>query len=410
MPRELPGIVRFYLKQTHPELELYATPLNMDPEHPAMPISTPDSYAADLAEATGMFYTQEMPEDTKALSIHALTPREFLAQSELVMSERRRLFRHELDRFRAEPGRRFLFFYLSSVDQRNHMLARQMDVDHPFHDADTPDDLADAMRTTYKEVDELVGWVLDDLDENTRFVVMSDHGFAPFRRQANLNSWLEQNGYLKLKNPDRRDSYEWLMGIDWSRTKAFGIGLNSLYLNVRNRERAGIVSQTEREALAREIAEALETWIDPETGEKVVTQARVREDIYHGAHVEEAPDIIVGYARGYRASWATSTGHSPAILLEDNDREWSGDHCMDSRTVPGVLLSNTSFDAGNAGNAGLRDMPVSILNYFGIESPPQMTGQDVFEKQRGKSRRNNRRNNQISLRNDDEVTSGSRIH
>jgi predicted AlkP superfamily phosphohydrolase/phosphomutase len=372
---DIPGMVRVYLKQTDPYLSLYISPVNIDPRDPAQPISFPAEYAFELSESAGPFYTQEMPEDTKALSADVLTPQEFLAQSELVMNERRRLFRHELARFRAEPGRRFLFFYLSSVDQRNHMLARQMDVAHPFHDADTPDELANAMRTTYKEVDEFVGWVLDDLDENTQFTVMSDHGFAPFRRQANLNSWLEQNGYLKLKNPDRRDSYEWLLGIDWSKTRAFGIGLNSLYLNVRKRERAGIVSETAREDLAREIAAALETWVDPETGEKVVTQARVREDIYHGAHVEEAPDIIVGYARGYRASWATSTGKIPAILLEDNDKEWSGDHCMDSRTVPGVLLSNTPL---RSGSADLRDMPVSILNYFGISPPPQMTGQPVF--------------------------------
>jgi predicted AlkP superfamily phosphohydrolase/phosphomutase len=144
---------------------------------------------------------------------------------------------------------------------------------------------------------------------------------------------------------------------------------------------------TEREALAREIAEALEAWVDPETGGQVVTQARVREDIYQGPHVEQAPDIIVGYARGYRASWATSTGKIPATLLEDNDKEWSGDHCMDSRTVPGILLANTAL---NTGDADLRDMPVSILNYFGIESPSQMTGHVVFHSPAG-TRKNHAR-------------------
>jgi len=370
------GMVRVFLKQIDPYFSLYISPVNIDPRDPAQTISNPAEYAFELAEAAGPFYTQEMPEDTKALSAHVLTPRQFLDQSELVMSERRRLLRHELEQFRShDDGNRFLFFYLSSVDQRNHMLARQMDPEHPFHDQDTPKDLAEAMRTTYKEVDELVGWVLEDLDEQTRFIVMSDHGFAPFRRQANLNTWLEQNGYLTLKNPDRRDKYEWLMGIDWGKTRAFGIGLNSLYLNVRGRERAGIVAPQDREELAREIATALATWVDPETGEKVVTQPLVREDIYHGPHVEEAPDIIVGYARGYRASWGTSTGKIPATLIEDNDKEWSGDHCMDSRTVPGVLLSNGALQSGDA---DLRDMPVSILQYFGINAPEQMKGRVIF--------------------------------
>jgi predicted AlkP superfamily phosphohydrolase/phosphomutase len=373
---EVRGMVRVYLKQTVPHFSLYISPVNIDPRSPAQPISIPAEYAFELAEAAGPFYTQEMPEDTKALSAHVLTPQEFLTQSGLVMDERRRLLRYELQRFHEQgAGSRFLFFYLSSVDQRNHMLARQMDAEHPFHDDDTPQDLAEAMRTTYKEVDEMVGWVLDDLDAETRFVVMSDHGFAPFRRQANLNSWLEQNGYLKLKNPALRSSYEWLLGIDWSQTRAFGIGLNSLYLNVRGREKNGIVDPDEREALARKIAGELKTWTDPETGEDVVTQPLVREDIYHGPHVTAAPDIIVGYARGYRASWATSTGKIPATLIEDNDKEWSGDHCMDARAVPGVLLSNQSL---NEGDADLRDMPVSILNHFGIKAPSQMGGRAVF--------------------------------
>jgi predicted AlkP superfamily phosphohydrolase/phosphomutase len=221
----------------------------------------------------------------------------------------------------------------------------------------------------------MVGWILETMDSNTTFVVMSDHGFAPFRRQAHLNAWLEQNGYLKLKNPNRRDSYEWLMGIDWSETRAFGIGLNSLYLNVRNRERSGIVDPAERQALAREIAGKLGAWKDSQNGALVVTQPLVREDAYSGPHVEAAPDIIVGYARGYRASWATSTGKIPAILLEDNDREWSGDHCMDSRSVPGVLLSNRPLQANEA---NLLDMPVTILEYFGIQAPAQMKGSAVF--------------------------------
>ncbi len=372
---EIPGMVRVFLKETAPHFSLYISPVNIDPRDAAQPIANPVEYAFELAEAAGPFYTQEMPEDTKALSAKVLTPRQFIAQSELVMDERRRLLRYELDRFRSRDDRRFLFFYLSSVDQRNHMLAKQMDPDHPFHDPDTPKDLSDAMRTLYKEIDELVGWVLEDLGDQTKFIVMSDHGFAPFRRQANLNSWLEQNGYLQLKNPDRRDESEWLIGIDWRETRAFGIGLNSLYLNVRGRERSGIVSPRDREELAREIVAALEKWIDPETGERVVTQALVREDVYSGPHVPQAPDIIVGYARGYRASWATSTGKIPATLLEDNDREWSGDHCMDSRTVPGVLLSSGPLESATG---DLRDMPVSILNYFGIDAPAQMTGKVIF--------------------------------
>jgi len=372
---DVPGMVRVFLKQVSPQLELYVSPVNIDPRDAAQPIANPAKYAFDLAEAAGPFYTQEMPEDTKALSAHVLTTDEFLDQSGLVMDERRRLFRHELQRFRENPGDRFLFFYLSSVDQRNHMLERQADVDHPFHDENTPPRLANAMRTVYREVDEMVGWAMEILGEETALIVMSDHGFAPFRRQANLNSWLEQNGYLALKDPAQRDRSEWLTGIDWTRTRAFSIGLNSLYINTRGRERDGIVAPQEREALAREIAARLRTWKDPKTGDFVVTQPLVREDAYSGSHLADAPDIIVGYARGYRASWATGTGKVPAVLLEDNDREWSGDHCIDSRIVPGILLSNQHLVGDRA---SLRDLSGTILRYFGIEPPPAMRNRELL--------------------------------
>ncbi len=370
------GMVRFLLKQTQPHLSLYVSPVNIDPRDPAQPIATPVEYAYELAEEAGPFYTQEMPEDTKALSAHVLTPDEFLAQSGLVLDERRRLLHSELGRFRNIPGSALLFFYFSSVDQRNHMLARQMDPDHPFHDADTPQNLALAMRTTYQEIDELLGWVMQELDDDTTLMVMSDHGFAPFRRQANLNSWLEKHGYLVLTNPEKRDGYDWLQGVDWSKTRAFGIGLNSLYLNVRGRDRYGIVPSAGRAALAREIADKLSLWTDGPGGPKVVSQPLLREEIYHGPYVDVAPDILVGYASGYRASWATTSGKVPAGLLEDNDDEWSGDHCMDARVVPGILLSNRPLKTESP--ADLSDLTVSILTSFGITPPAQMKGSSVY--------------------------------
>jgi predicted AlkP superfamily phosphohydrolase/phosphomutase len=369
------GMSRFYLKELSPHFRLYASPVNIDPGEPAQKISTPDDYSKELAEAAGPFYTQELPEETKALSAHVLTPSEFLDQSGLVMDERRRLLKYELARFREQERREFLFFYFSSVDLRCHMLWRQMDLDHPFHEPETPKDLVDALRSSYIEFDEILGWTLDALDENTTLIVMSDHGFAPFRRQAHLNTWLEQNGYLVLKNPARRAKYEWLQGIDWSKTRAFAIGLNSLYLNVRGRDRWGIVDPSERAALAREIADKLLLWKDPKNGKPVVTQPALREEVYHGPYVDEAPDIVVGYAWGYRSSWATTSGKIPAELLEDNDREWSGDHCMDSRTVPGVLLSNRPLKAESA---DLKDLPVTILAEFGVDPPSHMTGRSVF--------------------------------
>jgi predicted AlkP superfamily phosphohydrolase/phosphomutase len=369
------GMVRFYLKEAHPRFRLYASPVNLDPERPAQPISTPADYAPALANEAGRFYTQEMPEDTKALSAGVLTSQEFLGQTELVLDERRRLLASELERFLHEQHKGLFFFYVSSVDQRSHMLYREMDELHPFHAPDTPLELREAVRHTYLQMDALLATVLERIDPDTLLVVMSDHGFAPFRRQANLNRWLEVEGYLALRDPARRAQAEWLEGIDWSRTRAFAIGLNSLYLNVRGRERHGILAPAERDALAREIAAKLLEWRDGPGGPPVVTQAALREDVYRGPHVAEAPDLLVGYAPGYRASWGTTSGRIPEPLLEDNDREWSGDHCMDSRAVPGVLLVNRPLALREG---GLRDLTVSILRHFDVEPAPVMRGRALF--------------------------------
>jgi len=369
------GMVRFYLKQVRPHLMLYMTPVNIDPRAPAQTIAIPAKYAYDLAEDAGPFYTEEMPEDTKALRAGVLTPHEFLAQTQLVLDERKRLLDSELRRFASEPERSLMFFYFSSIDQRHHMLYREADPSDPLRPRDTAEDLTNAMRDTYRQIDEQVGKVMNSVGENTAIVVMSDHGFSSFRRQVHLNRWLEQHGYLRLTDSFNRDRYEWLQGIDWSATRAFAIGLNSLYLNVRGRESHGIVSAKQRAALAQKLAQELSTWVDEENGQKVITQVSLREQIYHGPFVEAAPDIIVGYAPGYRASWDTTTGKVPLPLIEANRDEWSGDHCIDSRAVPGVLLSNRPL---RASSGSLADLTVSVLGYFGVAPAAGMTGKPMF--------------------------------
>ena len=368
-------MVRFYLKQVRPHLLLYMTPVNIDPRDPAQTIAEPAKYAHELAEAAGPFYTEEMPEDSKALRAGVLTLREFLAQTQLIIDERRRLLDADLQRFKNDPDRALMFFYFSSIDQRHHMLYREADTSDPLRPAQTPPDLTNAMRDTYRQIDEQVGMVMNAVGEDTAIVVMSDHGFTSFRRQVHLNRWLELHGYLRLTDSFNRDNYEWLHGIDWSATRAFAIGLNSLYLNVRGREEHGIVAPKQRAALAQKLAQELGTWVDEETGQKVITQVTLREQAYHGPFVEAAPDIIVGYAPGYRASWDTTTGKVPQALIEANIDEWSGDHCIDSRAVPGVLLSNRPI---RAQFGGLADLTVSVLAYFGVAPAAGMNGKPMF--------------------------------
>ncbi len=360
MPTELPGIVRFYLKQTHPELELYATPLNMDPAHPAMPISTPADYAADLAEATGLFYTQEMPEDTKALSGEIFSFDEFLGQARLTGDQFVEQYKYVLSQF--EKG--FLFYYFGNLDQTSHMLMKSMDPDHPAYNAEIDEKYAAVIPEIYEELDRIVGYTLENMPAGTKLIVMSDHGFTSWRRAFHLNTWLKENGYVVFKDPDRQDDPGYYLNVDWSKTRAYAMGLNGLYINLRGREKNGIVDPGDREALMQELKEKLLATVDPETGEPAITKVYISEETYKDrGYLDIGPDIQVGYAKGVRGSNESALGEFPPEVMTDNMEEWSGDHCMDHEAVPGILLSSEPLERPAA---SLKDLGASVLAEFGI--------------------------------------------
>ena len=190
---------RFYLKQVTPDFALYVSPLNLDPLSPALPVSTPGTYAADLARATGRFYTQGMPEDTKSLKTGVLTAGEFLEQARIAADETERQYRYVLDRF--TDG--FLFYYFGNVDQVSHMMWRAMDPQHPAYDPKVDPQYRSVVEDLYVEMDAIVGRTLSSLGPDDLLVVMSDHGFASWRRAFNLNTWLRDNGYLTLRQRRR---------------------------------------------------------------------------------------------------------------------------------------------------------------------------------------------------------------
>ncbi|MDX1630476.1 MAG: alkaline phosphatase family protein, partial [Thermoanaerobaculia bacterium] len=233
----LPAMARFYLKTLEPEFQLYVSPLNYDPVNPALPISHPEDYARELAEATGRYYTQGMPEDTQALKGEILSREEFLAQATIVREEMLDQYRHVLEEFRGG----LLFYYMGSADMVSHMIWDALDPTHPAYDAAEDEPFADVLPSIYEELDTMVGYTLDTMPPDTLLVVMSDHGFTSWRRSFNLNSWLRDNGYLAVKNPDLTEDPGFFGNVDWSRTLAYGLGINGLYVNLRGREANGIV-------------------------------------------------------------------------------------------------------------------------------------------------------------------------
>jgi predicted AlkP superfamily phosphohydrolase/phosphomutase/uncharacterized membrane protein YfcA len=367
------GICRFYLKQVRPQFELYVSPINIDPSNPALPISTPQNYARELAHDVGVFYTQGIAEDTKALTSGVLDDDEYLEQAHSVFEEQRRLFEHELPRF--QEG--LFFFYFSSLDLNQHMFWRATDPIFPTYDAELAAKHGKVLEEYYREMDGILGETLRAADENTTVLVVSDHGFAPFRRSFNLNTWLVENRYLVLRAGASGQGRDIFRDTDWPRTRAYGLGLNGLYLNLSGREKNGIVKPgAEADALQREIAARLETVRDPISKEQMITRVDRSTEAYSGPYVSQAPDLIVGYNRGYRVGWDSVLGGISASVMEDNTQPWSGDHCIDNTKVPGVVLSNRAI---RADNPALTDIAPTVLAEFGIARPATMLGHSIFE-------------------------------
>ncbi len=364
------GIARFYLKDVHPHLRLYVTPINIDPADQAMPITHPRDMGAELARAIGPFWTKGLPSDTKAFDYHILSDEGYVKQAELVLKERLALFDYEWSRFRSG----LFFFYVSSTDQDAHMLWRNMDKTHPMHQASDAR-YAGYLPHLYEQMDGLVGEVLLAVDENTLLLICSDHGFAQFGRQFHLNTWLRDQGYLAINQEARIKEKTSILDIDWSNTAAYGIGFNGLYINQEGREAAGFIGPERRDELAERLARELEAIVDPETGIRPVAKVYRREEVYSGGFTYEMPDLLVGYTPGYRSSSASVLGETGTAILDINPYAWSGDHSMARDLVPGSLFA--SMPMVRAG-PNIVDLPVTILDYFGIDKPSEMVGKSLL--------------------------------
>jgi predicted AlkP superfamily phosphohydrolase/phosphomutase len=362
--QRLAGEVRFYLKSLEPFFELYVSPVNIDPLEPAMPVSHPAEYVGELARATGRFYTQGMPEDTKALKSGVLDDAGFLRQAELAGEENRRQYRYVLDRFQGG----LLFYYFGNVDQVSHMMWRPRDPGHPAYAAVTDAPHAGVVDELYRGLDAIVSETLATLGPDDVLVVMSDHGFASWRRAFHMNSWLRDQGYLVLADPDRRDDPGLFGNVDWSRTRAYALGLNGVYVNLQGRERDGIVTPGERDALLEEMTRKLLAFVDPATGTAAITKVYRSDEVYHLRGSERiAPDLVIGYAKGTRHSDESALGSMPPEVIVDNSSKWSGDHCMDHDTVPGILLSSRAL---RRPAPAIQTLAAALLAEFGVEAFP----------------------------------------
>jgi predicted AlkP superfamily phosphohydrolase/phosphomutase len=365
-------ICRFFISEIQPEFEMYVTPLNIDPEKPSLPISHPVYYSTYLSKLLGRFVTLGLANDTWALNEGALSEQAFLDLAYSNHEEWERIFFNAL----SKTKRGVVACVFETTDSIQHMFFRYLDKNHPALKAGRPQMSAQVIEDLYRRMDALVGQVREQLDRRSTLMVMSDHGFKSFRRGVNLNSWLHQNGYLALKD-GVTESGEWLGNVDWKKTKAYALGLGGIYLNLRNREADGIVAPGEEaRALKRELTGKLAGLIDSDMGDRAINAVYDSEEIYKGPYKENSPDLIVGYSEGYRASWDSVKGIVRSAVFEDNDKAWSGDHCIDPSVVPGVLFSSQAL---NTAEPSIWDIAPTALDLFGIPVPAHMDGKPLID-------------------------------
>jgi len=365
------GICKFLLLSTTSEFELYVTPINIDPVKPAMPISHPGIFSTYLAKRQGSFATLGLPEDSWALNEKIISDESFIKQSTDVDAERRKMFFDSLDKIK----RGLCVCVFDGMDRIQHTFWRDIDEQHPAHKQRRQNRALNEIEEIYRRMDDLVGETLDRCKSNdTVLMIISDHGFNSFRCGVDLNRWLEENGYLKLKHDGRNKKN--LTGIDWSGTRAFALGLAGIFLNTKGREAQGIVdSKDEADNLRDEITTKLSSLTDPaKINQPVIKQVYNAQRVYRGPYKDEAPDLIIGYNKGYRASWETAIGQVTNKIFHENTKAWSGDHCIDRSLVPGVLFCNRPIKTREP---RLMDVGPTILDMFGVDVPRYMDGRPL---------------------------------
>ncbi|HEY6555304.1 MAG TPA: alkaline phosphatase family protein [Vicinamibacteria bacterium] len=376
------GIVQFYVIEAGRELKVYGSPVNMDPRNPPIPISKPDGFSAELAKSLGLFRTLGWAESAdKPLNEGRLDEAAFLYDSEKAMEDRERVIFESLK----QDDWDLFVAAIETTDRISHMMWRLIDPKHPMYEQDLAAKYGDSIEKVYRRADDLVGRLQDRVPKDAVFMVMSDHGFHSFRREVNLNTWLLQNGYLVFSGQQGGEKNladlfgrgRFWEGVDWTKTRAYALGLGQIYFNLRGRESQGIVSAgAEYKALQEEIATKLVDVTDPDDGAKVMRAVYRRDDIYKGEYLVNAPDLQAGFNDGYRVGWQDTLGVIRRAVVENNNKKWSGDHCATATEISGgVFFSNRRISTEKP---SIMDLGPTILKLLEVPMPPDLDGKPIM--------------------------------
>ncbi|MHC4158275.1 MAG: alkaline phosphatase family protein [Planctomycetota bacterium] len=370
--KQVNGICQMYLKELAPTFRLYISPISIKPAEPAMQISEPDDFAAEISEEIGQFCTVGFQEAFKARNNNVLTDAEYAQQADMVLESRLKLLDYALGHYKAG----LLFFYFSSADLQSHIFWWDTDKKNPVRSPSEAIKYHKHIKEVYKKMDNVLGRLLKSYGDRATIIALSDHGFSYFSKYFSVNVWLKKNGYIRPSHctsmcPGKNSSE---VGVDWFTTRAYGVGVDSVYLNLKGREPYGTVRPEERDVLLKELVAKLEAVRDVD-GNAVISRVYRSDEVYSGSAMKYAPDLILGFHRGYRGPGLDSEGRLAKEVMVDNTEAWGADHCFAAEEVPGVLFANRRILAKAP---SLIDLAPTMLAEFGLGKPNTMEGSNVF--------------------------------
>ncbi len=376
------GTGRFCVLETFPELKIYLSPINLDPRDPPLPVSFPPSFSRELAEAAGIYKTLGWAHDTWSLNEEKIDEEVFLQDVFETMQKHATLLYHEL---KTDPAACTVAVF-TATDSVSHVFYRLIDPHHPRYDARLAEKFGDAILRAYRQMDEIIGQVFRQMDSRTTLMVVSDHGFHTWRKGFNTNTWLVENGFMKLKGSEDKTRVlddlfsqgSFFPNVDWQRTQAYALGLGQIYINLKGREKQGIVDKVspDYDSIRNRIIEGLRNSVDPDNGEHVIQEVYKAEAIFKGPQADHAADLQISFRSGYRTSWQTSLGAVPAGVLVANLKKWSGDHCAsDASDTQGIFLCNRALSKLDR---SIMDIAPTALKYFEAPISSEIDGK-AFE-------------------------------
>ncbi len=400
------GITRVRVMSLDDPLEIYLHTFDIDPENPPFwqPVSSPPEFSGELASwIQDKYETLGWSCMTNQIKDEGVPVDVFLEDIEFTMGWRKKLAYTCLERDDWDV----LFAVFSTTDRVQHMMYRYSDPQHPKYDAEEaerevnffgkPTKLKDVIPAIYEQMDKIVGDVMGKLGPNDRLFLCADHGFTSFRRGLEVNNWLAQEGYLVYETPTRTGGIPIVQSyVDWSKTRAYSLGLGMIFVNMQGREPNGIVPRAEAKALLKEIGDKLLTVTDagPEDApfdepHRVVRDYTIMDDVYSGGDLEwgdpawPCADMQIGLEEFYRVSWSAVSGNMrfikdddgkivPGPIIRKNTSNWSGDHASNSpRLVTGIFFSNRPVVVPEDG-VSVMDLAPTILDLLGVPIPEEM--------------------------------------